>query len=130
VSGKQYVGAFNAAFSSFIMPPGAVAGITSAYAKPGDTIIIYGVGFGAVTPGTVLDAGQLVGTLNSLANPFSVSIGGSVAPLVYYGLAPGYVGLYQFNVTIPQIPNSDFAPVTFSLSNAPGSQTLYTAVHN
>jgi uncharacterized protein (TIGR03437 family) len=130
VGGKQYVGAFNASLSSFIMPPGAVAGVASAYAKPGDTIIIYGVGFGAVTPTTVLDAGQIVGTLNSLANPFSISIGGSTAPLVYYGLAPGFVGLYQFNVTIPQIANNDFAPVTFSLSNTPGSQTLYTAVHN
>jgi uncharacterized protein (TIGR03437 family) len=130
VGGKQYVGAFNAALTSFIMPPGAVAGVTSAYAKPGDTIIIYGVGFGAVTPSTVLDAGQIVGAVNSLVNPFSISFGGSPGILPYYGLAPGFVGLYQFNVTVPQIANNDLVPLTFTLAGTPGTQTLYTAVHN
>jgi uncharacterized protein (TIGR03437 family) len=130
VSGKQYVAAFNAALSSFIMPPGAISGVTSAYAKPGDTIIIYGVGFGAVTPSSVLDAGQIVGAVNSLANPFTISFGGSPGVVAYYGLAPGYVGLYQFNVAIPQIANNDFVPVTFTLSGTAGTQTLYTAVHN
>jgi uncharacterized protein (TIGR03437 family) len=130
VGGKQYVGAFNAALTSFIMPPGAVTGVSSAYAKPGDIIIIYGVGFGAVTPSTVLDAGQIVGATNSLSNPFFISFGGSPGILPYYGLAPGFVGLYQFNVTVPQIANNDFVPLTFSLAGTPGTQTLYTAIHN
>jgi uncharacterized protein (TIGR03437 family) len=130
VGGKQYVGAFNATQTSFIMPPGAVPGVSSAYAKPGDIVVIYGVGFGGVTPSTVLGAGQIVGAANSLANPFSVSIGGANAPLAYYGLAAGFVGLYQFNITVPQIANNDFAPLTFSLAGSAGSQTLYTAVHN
>jgi uncharacterized protein (TIGR03437 family) len=137
VSGKQYVVAFDASQATaavptgpYVLPPGAISGLSSAYAKPGDTIVIYGVGFGGVSPSSVSDAGQVVSATNTLSNPFSMSIGGSVAPLLYYGLAPGYVGLYQFNVTIPQIANNDFAPLTFSLAGTAGSQTLYTAVHN
>jgi uncharacterized protein (TIGR03437 family) len=130
VGGKQYVAAFNAALTSFILPPGAIAGVTSAYAKPGDTIIIYGVGFGPVSPSTVSDAGQIVGAVNTLSDPFTVSFGGTTAVPAYYGLAPGYVGLYQFNIVVPQIANNDFVPLTFTLAGTAGSQTLYTAVHN
>jgi uncharacterized protein (TIGR03437 family) len=129
VSGKQYAGAFHADLATFVMPPGAIPGITSAYAKPGETIIIYGVGFGPVSPTSVQFAGQVVGATSSLNN-FSMSFGGSPGVPVYYGLAPGFVGLYQFNITVPQIANSDFVPLTFLLGGTAGSQTLYTAVHN
>ena len=113
------------------MPPNAIAGVTSAYAKPGETIIIYGVGFGAVTPSTIPFAGQVVSASpsNSLNN-FSMSFGGSPGVPLYYGLAPGFVGLYQFNITVPQIANNDFVPITFSVNGTSGTQTLYTAVHN
>ena len=33
----------------------------------------------------------------------------------YAGLAPQAMGLYQFNVLVPNIPDSDAVPVTFSL---------------
>jgi uncharacterized protein (TIGR03437 family) len=130
VNGNQYVAALNAGLTSFILPPGAIPGVPSNYAKPGDTIITYGIGFGPVTPSSVASAGQIVGAVNSLSNPFSVSIGGITAPLAYYGLAPNFVGLYQFNITVPQVPDNDFAPLTFTLANEAGSQTLYTAIHH
>jgi uncharacterized protein (TIGR03437 family) len=132
VGGKQYLGAFHSDLTTFVLPPGAIAGVTSAYAKPGETIIVYGVGFGAVTPSSVSFAGQVVPLTpsNSLANPFSMTIGGLSAPLPYSGLSPGFVGLYQFNVTVPQIANNDLVPLTFTLAGTPGTQTLYIAVHN
>lgn len=130
VSGKQYIAAFHADLTTFVLPPGAIAGVRSAYAKPGETIIIYGVGFGAVTPSTVSFAGQVVGAANSLANPFTLSFGSLTAPLPYFGLAPSYVGLYQFNVTVPQVADNDFVPLTFKLSGTAGTQTLYIAVKN
>ena len=129
VGGKQYAGAFHSDLTTFVMPPGAISGVTSAYAKPGETIIIYGVGFGAVSPASVQYAGQIVSATSSLAN-FSMSFGGSPGVPLYYGLAPGFVGLYQFNITVPQIANNDLVPLTFSLNGTAGSQTLYTAVHN
>jgi uncharacterized protein (TIGR03437 family) len=129
VSGKQYAAFFHSDLTTFVMPPGAISGVTSAYAKPGETIIIYGVGFGPVSPASVQYAGQIVSATSSLNN-FSMSFGGSPGVPLYYGLAPGFVGLYQFNVTVPQIANNDFVPLTFSLGGTAGSQTLYTAVHN
>jgi uncharacterized protein (TIGR03437 family) len=129
VSSKQYAAFFHSDLTTFVMPPEAISGVTSAYAKPGETIIIYGVGFGPVSPASVQYAGQVVSATSSLNN-FSMSFGGSPGVPLYYGLAPGFVGLYQFNLTVPQIANNDFVPLTFNLGGTAGSQTLYTAVHN
>ena len=39
------------------------------------------------------------------------------------------MGLYQFNVVVPAVPDSDLVPITFDLGDVPGTQTLYTAVN-
>jgi uncharacterized protein (TIGR03437 family) len=124
VNGTQYVVAFDG--SDYVMPTGAVAGLTSKPANPGDTIVLYGVGFGAVSP--TVPAGQLAQGLTKLPS-FSISIGGVSATVNYAGLAPDYVGLYQFNVVVPTIAATNAAPVTFTLNGTAGTQTLYLAVN-
>ena len=127
IGGKQYVAA-RFADGTYVLPPNAIPGLSSRQAKPGETIVIYGVGFGPVTPS--IPAGQIVQQNNSLALPLLVSIGGAPAALAYDGLVQTFIGLYQFNVVVPNIADSDAAPLTFTLGGASGSQTLYTAVHN
>jgi uncharacterized protein (TIGR03437 family) len=47
---------------------------------------------------------------------------------MYTGLAPGFVGLYQFNVVVPTtLPANNLTPLTLTLGRVGGSQTLYTA---
>ncbi|MBS1858527.1 MAG: hypothetical protein JST11_24375 [Acidobacteria bacterium] len=129
IGGKQYV---VAQFSdgSYVLPPNSISGLTTRQAKPGETVIIYGVGFGPVldSGNQNIPAGTIVQAVNKLANPFTMSIGGSNATLGYAGLAPNFVGLYQFNVVVPNIANNDLAPLTFSLNGTAGTQTLYLAV--
>jgi uncharacterized protein (TIGR03437 family) len=48
--------------------------------------------------------------------------------LQYAGLAPGIVGLYQFNVVVPNVAPSNTVPVSVSLKGNVSTQTLYTAV--
>jgi uncharacterized protein (TIGR03437 family) len=128
INGTQYVLTVSAQDTYYILPPGSLAGVSSNRAKPGDTVILYGSGFGPVTPN--IPAGQVAGLANSLAENLSISFGGAVATVVYAGLSPGSVGLYQFNVVVPNIPASDRTPVTFSLAGTPSTQTLYLAVGN
>jgi uncharacterized protein (TIGR03437 family) len=128
VNGNQYLAAVLPDGQTFIVPPGAISGVTSRQAKPGETIIVYGIGFGAVNP--ALTIGQIVEQSNSLASSFHVLFGSTPATLAYFGLAPNYLGLYQFNVIVPNVPNSDMVPITFMLNGTPGTQTLFTAVHN
>ena len=130
VGGKQYVGALftNTTTTTYVAPPGTAPGITSQRAHPGDTIVLYGVGFGPVSP--PMPAGQITPSSNMLTSTFTISIGGVSAQVLYAGLAPGEVGLYQFNVVVPPGPSSDAVPVTFTLGGVPGTQTLYTSVQD
>jgi uncharacterized protein (TIGR03437 family) len=70
-------------------------------ARPGDFITLYGVGFGPVTPlpATGAPAG---GSPPSVMNPNPiVGISAHNATVQFAGLSPGSVGLYQFNIVVP-----------------------------
>lgn len=127
IGGIQYAGAVSPNGVTYAIPAGAAPGYTSQPAGPGQTIVLYGVGFGAVNPS--IPAGQIETNVNNtLALPLQVSIGGQPAQVTFAGLAPNAVGLYQINVIVPDIPANNKAPLTFSLGGASGSQTLYIAV--
>lgn len=106
---------------TYVLPPGLIPGLPAARAKPGDVIILYGNGFGPVTPNLI--AGTLVRTANSLPS-FHAAFGGVQATVQFAGLVQTYTGLYQFNVVVPQIAPSDTVPFTFTLDGVPGVQTL------
>ncbi len=72
-------------------------------AKPGETILIYGTGFGPTNP--PIPSGYLVTAPAVLANSVQITIGGQAASVAYAGLVDA--GLYQFNVVVPNIPNGD-----------------------
>jgi uncharacterized protein (TIGR03437 family) len=128
VSGKVYAAALFPDNVTFALPPNALPGVVSKYAKPGDTLILYGIGFGPTTPN--INAGQVVSAGNSLAMQLTVSFGGVPTTLTYMGLAPSFVGLYQFNMIVPNVANGDFVPLSISLAGVPIGQTVYTAIHN
>ena len=129
VNGVQYAGALFSDGATYAMPPGAVSGIASRRANPGDLITFYGVGFGPVTPKVA--AGTVVQPQSNLIGlpSFQLSIGGVPAQVEYAGLAPGAVGLYQFNVYVPStVTASDTAAVTFTINGVSGTQSLHIAV--
>jgi uncharacterized protein (TIGR03437 family) len=128
IGGQQQVAALFADGATYVLPTGAIAGVPSRPAKPGDSITLYGIGFGQVTP--TIPAGQVVGQANSLALPLQITMGGAQANASYDGLAPGAVGLYQFNVTVPQISGGNAVPLTFSVGGVSGTQTLYIAIQS
>ena len=131
IGGKQYLAALHSSNNTFVAPTTAASLGTPA--KPGETILVYGVGFGpaAAPGGAAIPFGQIVTAANALTNSLQILIGGNAANVQYGGLAPNYVGLYQFNVVVPTSQaNSDAVPFTFNVGGNSGSQTLYIAVHN
>lgn len=124
-NGTQYVGAFNAD-GSFALPTGAISGITSHPATPGDVITLYGLGFGPVTPS--VPVGEIATQLDQLTGSLSVSIGGQSATVQYDGLSSCCAGVYQFNVVVPNVSAGNAVPLTFTLNGTTGTQTLYIAV--
>ncbi|HEX5430983.1 MAG TPA: hypothetical protein VFW83_03390, partial [Bryobacteraceae bacterium] len=124
IGGKQYMVAVRSC-----NPACTYIGKPDQPAKPGDTIVAYGIGFGDVTPSS--PPGIVVGPteLNRLANPLTILFGQTPAAApAYFGLAPNFVGLYQFNITVPDVPDGD-VPVTFEVGGVQTTQTMYVTVH-
>ena len=126
IGGKQYVVALLPDNATYILPAGAIPGVASRPAQPGDILTLYGIGFGSVTPN--IPAGQIVTQSNQLAQPVQFLFGQTPAQVTFQGLTQGSVGLYQFDVVVPQIPDNLLTPLTFNLGGAAGTQTLYIAV--
>jgi uncharacterized protein (TIGR03437 family) len=126
VNGLQYVGALNPD-AQFALPVGFIPGVASRPAKPGEILVIYGIGFGTVKPS--IPAGTIVSLPNNLTGALEMTFGTTPAHIEFVGLGQTFVGLYQINVTVPDIPDNDAVPLTFTLNGVPGSATLYVAVH-
>ena len=75
---------------------------TSSPAQIGETIQVYLTGLGAVTPAVADGApGSATPPLNTATNQITANIAGTAANVTFQGLAPGFAGVYQLNVTIP-----------------------------
>jgi uncharacterized protein (TIGR03437 family) len=85
--------------------PGGVPVGTFPGARPahgGDVILLYGTGFGPTQRN--VQPGELPASADSLVNSVGVRIGGlalASSDILYAGTAPGFAGLVQINVRIP-----------------------------
>lgn len=127
VSAGQYVAALFPNGSTFALPPGLTNAVPTQRPKPGDVITLYGIGFGNVTPN--IPAGVIVSQTNSLSG-VQFSIGGQSATVQYAGLVSGFLGLYQFNVVVPNLSANDATPITFTLNGSPAQQKLIIPIGN
>ncbi len=125
IGGKQYLAATFLDGVTFVGSPGLIPGAALRPAKSGETIIAYGIGFGPVTPDA--PPGLIVSEANSVAN-LSIGIGGTPASTLYAGLAANFIGLYEFYIVVPNLPDGDY-PVSFTVAGIGNSQTLYLTVH-
>jgi uncharacterized protein (TIGR03437 family) len=126
IGGKQYAAALLPDGVTYALPAANNIGGPSRPAHVGETITLYGIGFGPVTPN--IPAGQIVQQTNTLSLQLQVGFGGYGGTLKFSGLAPAAVGLYQINVVVPSISASDAVPLTFNLGGNDGTQKLYVAV--
>jgi uncharacterized repeat protein (TIGR01451 family) len=97
-------GAYGGGTYDLLGPPGAFAFPTRPV-LPGETLLLYGVGFGPTNP--PVHAGQPFSSAAPTVQPVTVSIGGVPANTTFSGLVAA--GLYQFNVTVPQTVPGDMA---------------------
>jgi uncharacterized protein (TIGR03437 family) len=106
VDGKQYVVA-QFQDQTYVGRTGLIGGLSFRPAKPGEVITIYAIGCGPVTPAT--PAGTIASGLTALQNPPTFRFGNTTATVPYAGLVAGLVGLYQFNVVVPNVLPGDVA---------------------
>ena len=126
INGKQYVAGI-LPDGSFALPANAIPGVASRPASPGETVIFYGIGFGPTLPN--YSAGTIVQGQNELATKIQFLFNTTSVTPAYWGLAPNYTGLYQFNVVVPSVAANNALPLSFNLGGVAGAQTLYIAVN-
>ena len=110
-SGTNYVAATHAD-GSLIGPANLYPGATTA-AQPGESVVLYGNGFGASSTAVVAGSPVQSGTLNPLP---SVQIGGAPAAVQFAGLVSP--GLFQFNVIVPPAAADGDLPVAINSAGA------------
>jgi uncharacterized protein (TIGR03437 family) len=86
--------------ASLAAPSGAFPG--SRPARAGEFLSIYCTGLGAVSNRPTLGSAAPSNPLAQTSATPTVSIGGVNAQVIFSGLAPGFVGLYQVNVRVPE----------------------------
>jgi uncharacterized protein (TIGR03437 family) len=93
-------------------------------AKPGETIVLYGTGFGQTTPD--LPSGQIPSGIANLANPIKIRVGGVDVEPSFSGLTA--TGLYQFNVPIPDSAADGNIPVVATIGGFSSPGTVFIPV--
>jgi uncharacterized protein (TIGR03437 family) len=119
-NGGPYVAATHSN-GAYLGPASLYAGLTTP-AKPGETVVLYGNGFGPTSTPVVSGSTTQTGTLSPLP---VIKIGGIAATVQFAGLVA--VGQYQFNVVVPSsLANGDQSITATYSGQATQAGTLIT----
>jgi virginiamycin B lyase len=109
-------------------PPGSGITYPTAPIPRGTGGFFYVTGLGAMTPAVPDGSGTCPspdGICNANAKPI-VMVGGVTAPVAFAGQAPGFPGVFQVNITIPQGAPTG-SNISLVVKSADGSLTSNTA---
>jgi uncharacterized protein (TIGR03437 family) len=87
---------------TYLGPPGLISSVTTRPAKPNETILLFGTGFGPTRP--PVPAGKLTTSAAPTALTITATVGGQPAEVKAYLIYPG---VYQLNLTVPDLPDGD-----------------------
>lgn len=120
---------------TYPLPRTSVLGAAGRPARAGDTLVMYAIGLGPTSP-TVQNGTAAPSSPLAVVDPMpklqfgSVSISGDDATTpLFVGLTPGFVGLYQINVTIPStVERGPNVPVFLNMGNNVFSNSVELAI--
>jgi len=111
---------------AYVAPTGYLgSAVTTRPAQPGETLSIFGTGFGPTTP--AVPAGQMFSGAAPLTDStqLNIVIGGMPATVKFAGLVAA--GEYQVNVVIPALPDGDY-PIIATVGGVSSQSGLLISV--
>ena len=97
-------------------------------AKPGQTLILYGTGLGALPAGTADNGAAPALAINEKI--VELYVGGRRANVAYAGRAPGFAGLDQINLVVPGGVEGCSIPVGIKIGNIVSNYTTIAIAPN
>jgi len=113
---------------TFAANPGTFPGATTAAAKPGEVIILWGTGFGPTSPTPTAGFQVPSDRTYSTATPPSITINNINATVYGAALAPGFVGLYQIAIQVPEALADGTWPIRAAIGGVESPATARLAV--
>ena len=103
----------------YAAPAGSIPNAQSRPVNPGEYLTIYATGLGPVTNQPPTGYAALATPLSVTPTNPIVTIGDVPAAVVFSGLSPGFVGLYQVNAQVPQnAPAGNAVPTVLNMAGA------------
>jgi uncharacterized protein (TIGR03437 family) len=104
--------------------------VTTIPAKPGETVILWGTGFGPTNPSVPAGQNSPSDTLATPVNPISISIGNIGATVLGAALSPGIAGVYQIAIQVPlNAPDGDL-PIVAVVAGLASPSNIYLTVQH
>ncbi|HXJ37653.1 MAG TPA: IPT/TIG domain-containing protein [Bryobacteraceae bacterium] len=114
-------------YGKITAPRGSIPGLTTLPANVGDLLIVYATGLGPVNPAPLTGSNSMDTTRFTTVQPV-VMIGGVPANVAFAGLSPQFVGVYQLNVFVPQVPVGNAVPIQIQLGGQTSPVTTNIAI--
>lgn len=113
---------------AYAVKNGAIAGLATVPAKPGDVLIMWGTGFGPTTPAAPPGMEVPSTATYSTTDKVTVTVGGIKATVYSAVLSPGFAGLYQVAIQVPaSAPNGDL-PIVATINGVSSPLTTLLTV--
>ena len=112
---------------------GAIPGLNTHPAKIGDqtTLVLLATGLGPVNPPVQTGNNVTDGQLHQCVTMPTVTVGGVAAQVVFAGMTPQFVGVYQINIVIqPGTPTGNAVPIQISANGITTTNQITIAVSN
>lgn len=114
-------------------PAGAIPGLTTHPAKIADpqTLAILATGLGPVNPPVQTGNNVTDGQVHNCVTLPAVTVGGVPAQVVFAGMTPQFVGVYQVNILIqPGTPTGNAVPLQIQMNGITTTDQVTIAVSN
>ncbi|HTK76893.1 MAG TPA: IPT/TIG domain-containing protein [Gemmataceae bacterium] len=114
---------------SFTAKSGSISGAATMPAQPGETIVLWGMGFGPTTPAAPV--GEAVGSDQVYSTSTTPAVTINNIPATVYGaaLSPGSAGLFQIAIQVPAaLPDGDW-PIQAAIGGVTSPAGTILSVH-
>jgi len=117
----------SARYGTLAAPAGSIPGLTTFPAQVNDFVFFYANGLGPLDS-PVLSGHDSSDKTRTVTTKPTVLLGNTQANVLFAGLSPGFPGVYQVNISVPQVPGGNAVPLQVQAGGITSPDTTTIAV--